>query len=244
MTFWLSSVRFWTRMPNDNALSPAMNNAELATVNTDSQRGHAVTVLGLKNEDTIVALPTICKDNINRLIILGPGGVTCLQHDKAAPFILFGTDGIERRELLQYSNRIPILITQELGMVSFPICAEFLDPDYYQKMVEAAMVHTVICPSLSPGVQAFKDTMEKGNASKLLQIYINTCSAKAVSRKQQNVPEPLGMIQLPYSLQHTPLYELRRKCNNECSKTLCYFDIKISYRDQMFYLEKTHCLCA
>lgn len=134
---------------------------------------------------TIVVLPTICKDNINRLIVLGPGGVTCLQHDKAAPFILSGEDGIERREQLKYTNRIPVLITQELGMVAFPICAEFIDPDYYRVMMEDAMINTIICPSLSPGIQAFKDTLEKGKVSKILQLYINTCSAKAVSRKNR-----------------------------------------------------------
>lgn len=192
---------------------------------------------------TIVVLPTICKDNINRLIVLGPGGVTCLQHDKAAPFILCGDDGIERREQLKYTNRIPVLITQELGMAAFPICAEFIDPDYYQTMVEDAMINTIICPSLSPGIQAFKDTMEKGKVSKILQLYINTCSAKAVSRKKQ-VPEPLGMVQLPYSKQSIPLYEMERICNNKCSKTMCYFDIRIAYRDQMFYLEKACHLCA
>lgn len=196
------------------------------------------------NYCTIVILPTICKDNINRLIVLGPGGVTCLQHDKAVPFILSGKDGIERKEQLRYDNRIPVLITQELGMVAFPICAEYIDPDYYRAMVEDVMINTIVCPSLSPGIQAFKETMEKGKALKLLQLYINTCSAKAVSRKTQDVPEPLGMVQLPYSDQCSPLCEIERDCNNECSKTMCYFDIKISYKDQMFYLEKTHCLCA
>lgn len=273
------------------ALSPAMNYAELATENGETQEGHTIAVKGLKNEEdvtkrildifdqlfpkhysmivfteglgteklvdeikdrmsvypnyyTLVVLPTICKDNINRLIVLGPGGVTCLQHDKAVPFILSGKDGIERREQLRYDNCIPVLITQELGMVAFPICAEFIDPDYYQTMVEDAMINTIICPSLSPGIQAFKETMEKGKALKLLQLYINTCSAKAVSRKEQDVPEPLGMVQLPYAEQCTPLYEIERDCNNECSKTMCYFDIRISYKDQMFYLEKAHCLCA
>lgn len=273
------------------ALSPAMNYAELATKNGETQEGHTIAVEGLKNEEvvtkrildifdqlfskqysmivfteglgserlvdaikermsiypnyyTIVVLPTICKDNINRLIVLGPGGVTCLQHDKAAPFILSGKDGIERREQLKYDNHIPVLITQELGMVAFPICAEFIDPDYYRVMVEDAMINTIICPSLSPGIQAFKETVEKGKALKLLQLYINTCSAKAVSRKEQDVPEPLGMVQLPYSEQCTPLCETERICNNTCSKTVCYFDIKISYKNQKFYLEKTHCLCA
>lgn len=114
---------------------------------------------------TIVALPTICKDHKNRLIVLGPGGVDCLHHDKATPFILMGKDGIGRREQLQYDNRIPVLITQELGLVAFPICAEFLDPEYYRAMTEEAMVDTIICPSFSPGVQAFKDTMAKGTAT-------------------------------------------------------------------------------
>ncbi len=140
------------------ALSPAMNFAKLETRNEDTRKGHAVTVQGLKNEETvtkrildifdhlflkrysmiifteclgtekmvdeirkrmrihpdyctIVVLPTICRDNINRLIVLGPGGVTCLHHDKAAPFILSDENGIERRECLRYDNYIPILIT-------------------------------------------------------------------------------------------------------------------------------------
>lgn len=197
---------------------------------------------------TFVILPTICENDKNTLIVLGPGGTECLRHHKATPFILIGKDKVSRREQLEYDNRIPVLITKELGMVVFPVCAEFLDPEYYKVMTEIAMATTVICPSFSPGIQAFIDTMKKGTPIKLLQLYINTCSAKEVSRKG-TVAEPLGMVQLPYitlkgNEQKSSLIEMQKQCKDNCSDMLCYFDILISYNlnSQAFDIKTKHCV--
>lgn len=196
---------------------------------------------------TLVILPTICENGKNTLIILGPGGTECLRHNKATPFILMDKDGVERREQLKYDNHIPVLITKEFGMMVFPICAEFLDPGCYRAMTEMAMADTVICPSFSPGVQAFADTMIKGTPMKILQFYINTCSAKEVSRSGI-VAEPLGMVQLPYMLQRggsqgVPLVKIKKECTDSCSADICYFDITITYgkETEEFSIETSHC---
>lgn len=193
---------------------------------------------------TLVVLPTICNGTENLLIVLGPGGVECLRHKKSVPFIHSDENDIERSECLKYDNHIPILITSELGMVAFPICAEFLDPMYYRAMVDDGLVDTIICPSFSPGSQAFVKTITKGTASGLLQLYINTCSGKSVSKKGQDVPEPIGIVQLPYTKETSPLYRLERSCGNNCSATICYFDISIAYDGKTFLVERHRFLCA
>lgn len=198
---------------------------------------------------TLVILPTICENEKNTLIVLGPGGTECLRHNKATPFILIDKDSLKQREQLEYDNHIPVLITKELGMMVFPICAEFLDPGCYKVMTEIAMGDTIICPAFSPGVQAFADTMIKGTPMKLLQFFVNTCSAKEVSRNGA-VAEPLGMVQLPYIVQRggnqdISLFKIKKECTSSCCATLCYFDIVITYdkKTEKFSMETSHCLC-
>ncbi len=122
----------------------------------------------------------------------------CLRHKKTSPAILITEDGREEREDLLFDRQVHLLITHELGLVAFPICAELLDPDFYRLIVNAVLVDTIICASFSPGVKAFHDTLLKGTAARLLQLYINTCSAKTVSRNGQ-VALPLGFVQVPCS---------------------------------------------
>lgn len=198
---------------------------------------------------TFVVLPTICEKDQNKMIVLGPGGIECLRHNKATPFILLDEGNVGRREQLEYENHISVLITEELGMIVFPICAEFLEPGYYKAMTEIAMTDMVICPSFSPGVQAFIDTMLKGSPLKLLQLYVNTCSAKEISRNRR-VAEPLGMVQLPYvaqkgNQQESPLIKMKKECEGNCVDALCYFHISISYdkNSQRFDVKKEHCHC-
>lgn len=198
---------------------------------------------------TFVVLPTICEKDQNKMIVLGPGGIECLRHNKATPFILLDEGNVGRREQLEYENHISVLITEELGMIVFPICAEFLEPGYYKAMTEIAMADMVICPSFSPGVQAFIDTMLKGSPLKLLQLYVNTCSAKEISRNRR-VAEPLGMVQLPYvaqkgNQQESPLIKMKKECEGNCVDALCYFHISISYdkNSLRFDVKKEHCHC-
>ncbi len=198
---------------------------------------------------SLVILPTICEGEKNTLIVLGPGGAECLRHNKATPFVQIDADNVERSEQLEYDNHIPVLITKEFGMMVFPICAEFLDPGCYRAMTEVAMANTIICPSFSPGVQAFADTMIKGTSLKILQFYVNTCSAKEISRNK-TVAEPLGMVELPYIAQRgndqdMPLFKMKKECKDSCCKTLCYFDIMIMYDKvtEKFSIKTNHCLC-
>ena len=187
---------------------------------------------------TFVLLPTICESGSNSLIVLGPGGIECLHHEKATPFILVGKDGTEEREALEYKKDIHLLMTKELGLVAFTICAELLDPYYFHVLTNVAMVDTIICPSFSPGITAFKETMLKGISLKLLQIYINTCSAKAVSRNG-SISDTLGMVQIPYINNdcETAIKMLQRKCGGECTEKACYFDVTIFCDEKQFVVQ-------
>lgn len=192
---------------------------------------------------TFVMAPTICADGSNVLVVLGPGGVECLRHKKTSPAILVTEDGREEREDLLFDRQVHLLITHELGLVAFPICAELLDPDFYRLIVNAVLVDTIICASFSPGVKAFHDTLLKGTAARLLQLYINTCSAKTVSRNGQ-VALPLGFVQVPCSDEEFQIRTVDRECMGECSKGICYFDITIIYKDKEFHVESLHKRCA
>ncbi len=189
--------------------------------------------------NTIVLLPTTCENGQNSLTILGPGGVTCLSQHKTTPFIYIDSDNIKHREMLDYDRQIHLLITEELGVIAFPICAEFLDPAFYQAVTRAARADTIICPSFSPGIQAFKDTMLKGTSLNLLQFYVNTCSAKSVSRNGK-VPEELTLVHLPHTKDGPALKTFPRRCNGVCSDAFCYFDLTITYAQESFMVEGIH----
>ncbi|MBQ2802859.1 MAG: hypothetical protein IJF07_03065 [Lachnospiraceae bacterium] len=192
---------------------------------------------------TLVFVPTICKDGMNRLVVLGPGGVEVISKSKETPFILRDKDGNSKVEHLHYTNEVHVLITRELGNVAFPICSDLLDPFYYSLLLNVAHVNTILCPSCSPGIEAFKNTMLKGLASMLLSVWINTCSAKEVSNKG-TISDTLGLVQLPKATDLGALYEINRMCQNGRCNATCYFDVTIEYKNNQFYVESSHFLCA
>ncbi len=192
---------------------------------------------------TFVAAPTICNDGRNILVVLGPGGIECLRQEKTAPAILTTKEGKVEREDLCYGNQVHLLITKELGLMAFAICAELLDPDYYRLIVNTALADTIICSSFSPGIAAFRDTLLKGAPANLLELYINTCSARFVSRKNE-IALPIGFVQIPFSDGEEQPYEVERKCHGQCAQEVCYFDIAIMYQNQKFHVEIVHKRCA
>ncbi|MCM1087734.1 MAG: hypothetical protein NC419_06225 [Muribaculaceae bacterium] len=192
---------------------------------------------------TFVVAPTICNDGTNVLVVLGPGGIECLRQKKTAPAILITKDGKAERENLHFDNQVHLLITHELGLMAFPICAELLDPDYYRLILNTALVDTIICASFSPGVLAFRDTILKGTAARLLQMYVNTCSAKSVSRSGRITP-PVGFVQLPCSDTEFQIVDMEWECMGKCPQGICYFDVTIIYNDKKFQIESFHRKCA
>ncbi len=186
-----------------------------------------------------VLLPTICENDENKLVVLGPGGVECLVQNKVTPFILTDKDDVRQREKLKYGGQVHLLITEELGLVAFPICADLLDPQYYHAITSVARADTIICPSFSPGSNAFKDTMSKGKVLKLLELYVNTCSAKTSSRSGAFEGE-VAMALLPMVKSGDSLHIFKRECAGECASTMCYFDLTISYSGGIFFVESVH----
>ncbi|MCI9463935.1 MAG: hypothetical protein HFI48_08620 [Lachnospiraceae bacterium] len=192
---------------------------------------------------TFVAAPTICSDGRNVLVVLGPGGVECLRQEKTAPAILLTKDGRQEREELCYTNQVHLLITRELGLMAFAICAELLDPDYYRLIVDTVLADTIICASFSPGVRAFHKTLLKGTSVGMLECYINTCSAQKISRSGKT-PEPLAFVNVPCCEGGDGLREIARECGGVCAEEICYFDIVITYKDKDFIIESIHKRCA
>lgn len=192
---------------------------------------------------TYVLLPTICGGEKNVLVVLGPGGIEMFRRDKGTSFILQDENGESYKEQLQYKNQIELLITQELGNIAFPICAELLEPLYYSKMIEEGHADFIISPSFSPGYQAFEKTLKKGEAAMTLGLWVNCCSAGGISRNGK-VPETLAAVQLPYTNDENCVRKIKPECNGNCGDEVCYFDVTIIYRRQMFYVQFEHCMCA
>lgn len=192
---------------------------------------------------TFVLLPTICRDDKNVLVVLGPGGIELLRRDKGTAFIEQDEDGECYREQLKYNNKMELLITKELGNIAFPICAELLEPQYYAKMLEEGHADFIIIPSFSPGYRAFEKTLRKGEAAMTLGLWINCCSAKEISRNGK-VPEVLAAIQLPDASDNNCVHQIEPKCSFTCSDEICYFDITIIYQKERFYIKCNHCMRA
>ena len=186
---------------------------------------------------TFVLLPTICGGKQNILTVLGPGGIKFTEQRKVTPFFMRDEEGVYSREYLDYSNVIRILISQELGNIVFPICADFLDTSYYHAACDVVMADTVLCPSLSPGTKAFEKQLIKGLSTTMLGIWVNSCSAKMISTRHI-VPEPIFVVQLPNDDVQDGLHYVNRICNGTCSANYCYIDIEIAYKSNHFLLER------
>ena len=192
---------------------------------------------------TFVLLPTYCTNGHNTLVVLGPGGIEMLRQNKGTSFVLRKNDSSSKREYLEYSNHINVLITQELGNIVFPICAELLERMHYDKLVDVAHADTILCPSFSPGYNAFASTFLKGIAPMLLSLWINTCSAKSVSLNGK-IPSTLGIVQLPVTVPTKALQEYKQPCNGHCTDCVCYLDLSIYYQDDKFHINGTWANCA
>lgn len=192
---------------------------------------------------TYVLLPTICRENQNVLTILGPGGVRILEQRKVTPFYLRDEHGISVREYLKYDNEIHVLASRELGNMVFPICADFLDEEYYSMVSNVILADTVICPSFSPGNGAFKKQLAGGVSKAMFGIWLNSCSAKALSAKQC-IAEPVFAVQLPNDEVENGIYYMERECDGKCSEHYCYIDILISYNNNRLALSKELAFCC
>lgn len=192
---------------------------------------------------TFVLLPTICGGKQNILTVLGPGGIKFTEQRKVTPFFMRDEEGVYSREYLEYGNVIRVLISRELGNIVFPICADFLDTSYYHAACDVVMADTVLCPSLSPGNKAFEKQLIKGLSTTMLGVWINSCSAKAISTRH-TVPEPVFVVQLPNDDVQDGLHFVNRICGGTCRENYCYIDIEIAHKNNRFVLEreiKFHC---
>lgn len=192
---------------------------------------------------TFVLVPTICGNGQNVLTVLGPGGIKFIEQSKVTPFYLQDKEGGMYREYLQYTRQIHVLMTREMGNIVFPICADFLDPDYYRVIENVILADTVLCPSLSPGNQAFFKQLIKGASSAMLCVWINSCSAKELSKKG-TVPEPVFALQLPNYEVEESLYYSGRICDGECSSRYCYIDIELVHKKGKFVLGREIKFCC
>ena len=85
--------------------------------------------------------------------------------------------------------------------------------------------------------------MEKGNASKVCCLWIDSCSVKSISCDGK-APEVMAAVQLPNRVQGGNIWEWKPECRGECCENVCYVGIAIEWEGKKVLVRFEHKLCA
>lgn len=194
------------------------------------------------SRSSLVFLPTFYEDGYNKEIILGPGGYPIHEQHKIVAFQAGKTVPKSQEDIIA-GECINILLIDGLGAVSTPICMDLLEANGSRILHDVVAANTIVCPSFSPGIQAFKDSLAKGQASHTLEIWLNTCSAHMQALFPSDYGfRDVGMIHLPEvpSDQTAHRLDCVRTCDGKCSDEICYFNISLQYKNNKFHIQSTH----
>ena len=191
---------------------------------------------------SLVFLPTFYEEGKNKEIVLGPGGYPVHEQHKIVAFNVLQNGKAIQEDIIP-GDSVKILLAEGLGAIATPICMELIEREGAGLLHEQITANTIICPSFSPGIQAFQDALAKGNASHTLELWLNTCSAHNTDFFAHDYGfEKVGMIHLPEVPveQSIHRFDCIRKCNGICSDELCYFNITLKYIDNKFHINGIH----
>ena len=191
---------------------------------------------------SLVFLPTFYEEGRNKEIVLGPNGRLIHEQHKITAFNAIQKGKTIQEDILP-GDTIKILLVEGLGAVTTPICMDLLEREESKLLHEQITANTIICPSFSPGIQAFQDALAKGQAPHTLELWLNTCSAHDTSLFAHDYGfENIGMVHLPETPtgQETHRFDCMRRCGGICSEKLCYFNISLQYIDNKFHINGIH----
>ena len=189
-----------------------------------SQLGDEVTEAGYSSP-ALVLPPTLWHNKHNKLYVIGgDGGYVCVQ-EKQNPFLYCG-DAVQEKYLEDLRGVAPIIQVIHVpyvGRLTFPICKDYLVPEYRELLVRTLRSTMMLCPSYSKGKFSFSVSAPAELAYGCYSLWINTCAALS----GKNSPPPyIGLFATP----NTELvHKFEPKCRGLCglADDACLFIVEI-----------------
>ncbi len=173
----------------------------------------------------LVLTPTRWSDYSNILYVHNGGGERVLSQHKqyAYPHKYHGR--IYEEDIRNSKAIISVLHIPGLGRLAFPICMDFIQPEYSQVLVDVLRSNLHICPSYSSGKTIFEFSSLGSIAAGCITLWGNSCE---VGYKKDEDENYLGFVSFPgrsknYIKRFVPSCE--GSCPGNCKGCLFLTDI-------------------
>lgn len=180
------------------------------------------------NAPSLILLPTLWSNGRNCLRVYDQDAKILLTQDKQHPFIYESRPGREKFNENLYNRRkcIEILHIPGWGRIGFPICIDYLIPEYRDILVRQLGVNLMLCPSYSMGARNFELSTGAGIEFDATTVWINSCSALQPYWEQK---KSIGAVRIPNIGMQSCAKEIKPGCTGEeCDKCAFLIDIPLN----------------
>lgn len=178
---------------------------------------------------SLILLPTWWHDRRNELFVRDAGGKLLCTQQKQTRYIFESQDRQQYAEDLRDPEAvIHIVHIPGLGRFAFPICRDFLDPQYIQLLLQTLHVTFLLCPSYSPKKTQFDLTAPGARQFGCYTLWCNTCAA---IEEPPIPPAYVGIADGPRG-PGTPEILLKPQCGGDCGdgNSPCVFLVEIQMK--------------
>lgn len=125
---------------------------------------------------------------------------------------------------------VNVLHIPTLGRIVFPICADFLDDDYRNFLLESLAPTLILCPSFSQGFDEFIQSTALSGPNRCHIIWCNSCAA--IHHYSEWAPEKFNYNDIccagiaGRNREYAPVKPIA-ECGGNCGKEYCLFYIDI-----------------
>lgn len=127
-------------------------------------------------------------------------------------------------------NIIHILHIDGIGRITFPICADLLNPDYRQILIQQLGSTLILCPSFSKGTNEFIHALGQGDSFGCHIIWCNSCASTHMHREEKyktELRENVCCAGVSGQYHNYSTIKPQIGCNGVCAKNSCLFYIDI-----------------
>ena len=188
---------------------------------------------------SLILLPTWWHDHCNELYVMDGSGALVSQQQKQHPFVYTDDETGEgyAEDLQVTKHTVHVIHIPGLGRLTFPICRDYLQPEYLRLMAESLRSTFLLCPSYSRGKTQFDLTSSGEIKYGCYTVWINTCAA---THDKASCPGYVGLVSGPLA-EGDYIKRLEPACGGECGgrQDACLFVIRISM-DHLASISYTH----
>lgn len=127
-------------------------------------------------------------------------------------------------------NVIHVLHIEGIGRITFPICADLLNPDYRQILIQQLGSTLILCPSFSKGTNEFIHAIGQGDSFGCHIIWCNSCVTAHMHSEEKykkGLKENICCAGISGQYHNYNTIKSQIKCNGVCAKDSCLFYIDI-----------------